>query len=79
MLVDGTLRQFVDQIEIQPRPGESIAELNTASGDSGAVWISEDDSRIIGLHFGGDTGRAIANPIGAVVDALTAKGVEIGL
>ena len=78
-LIDGSLRDFVNQIEIVPRNGESSLELNCDEGDSGALWISDDDGRIVGLHFAGDGSRAVANPIAFVVDALATKGVSLGI
>lgn len=78
VVVGGAVRTFIDQIEIVPRPG-LLAQFKTGEMDSGALWISEDDGRIVGLHFAGGPGRALANPIAAVVDALAEKGVTLGL
>lgn len=78
-VIDGSIRDFVDQIEIVPRLGESSLDLNCDEGDSGALWISEDDGRIVGLHFAGDGSRAVANPIASVVSALAGKGVSLGI
>lgn len=75
--IDGKLRTFVDQIEIGPRPGGSEL-FNSAETDSGAVWLSEDDKCIVGLHFAGGTDQALANPIRAVVAALAKKGIDLG-
>jgi len=78
--IDGVTRSFTDQIEIRPRLlDQSVADLNTSDGDSGSLWISDDDHRIVGLHFAGDTGRALANPITSVVEALRAEGVDLGM
>ena len=41
----------------------------SALGDSGSLWI-DGSNRVIGLNFAGSPGRAIANPIAAVIDAL---------
>jgi hypothetical protein len=41
----------------------------SARGDSGSLWI-DGSNRVVGLNFAGSAGRAIANPIAAVIDAL---------
>jgi len=76
--VGGQVRVFDDQIEIVPRPGQTGA-FNTGAMDSGALWISDDDGGVVGLHFAGGGSRALANPITAVVDALAQQGVSLGL
>ena len=78
-LIDGRTRHFLNQIEIVPRNGESSLDLNCSDGDSGALWISDTEGGIVGLHFAGDGARAVANPIGAVVSALAAKGISLGI
>jgi len=62
-------RRFFNQIVIEGDPPIS------ASGDSGSVWI-DDSNWLIGLHFAGSTGRALANPMQTVVDVLN---ISIGL
>ena len=44
-------------------------------GDSGSLWI-DDLNWVVGLHFAGSPGRAGANPMLAVLDALN---ISIGL
>jgi len=75
--VGGAPRTFIDQIEIVPRPGHQT-QFKTGEMDSGALWVSDDDGRIIGLHFAGSPGRALANPIAAVVEALADRGISLG-
>jgi hypothetical protein len=55
-------RTFIDQIAIE---GSGVS----AKGDSGSVWLNENDE-VIGLHFAGSSGRAIANHIDRVFTAL---------
>lgn len=57
----GTLG-FVDQIVIED-------DNPSARGDSGSLWVDR-SGRVVGLNFAGSPGRAIANPIGDVIDAL---------
>ena len=78
VLIAGQLRHFVDQIEIVPRPNLA-AKFKTGKTDSGALWISDDDDGVVGLHFAGSPGIALVNPIDAVVVALADAGVFIGL
>ena len=47
----------------------------SAAGDSGSLWI-DDLNWLVGLHFAGSPGRAVANPMLAVLDALN---ISIGL
>jgi len=78
VFVGGATRTFIDQIEIVPRPGAD-SQFKTSEMDSGALWISDDDGGVVGLHFAGSPGRALANPITAVIDALAEKGIDLGL
>jgi endonuclease G len=57
----GTLT-FDDQIVIEN--GDP-----SAPGDSGSLWI-DNANRVVGLNFAGSSGRAVANPIDAVIEAL---------
>ena len=58
-------RDFNHQLVIE---GDVAISL---SGDSGSVWV-DNSNRVVGLNFAGDDDgkQAIANPIGAVLDAL---------
>lgn len=49
VVVGGTVRSFIDQIEIVPRPGQ-LAQFKTGEMDSGALWISDDDGCVVGLQ-----------------------------
>jgi hypothetical protein len=42
-------------------------------GDSGSLWI-DGSNRVVGLNFAGSSGRAIANPVSSVIEAL---GIDI--
>jgi len=55
-------REFRNQIVIES--GSSVSER----GDSGSIWL-DDSNRAVGLSFAGE-GRAIANPMNAVLAAL---------
>jgi hypothetical protein len=77
--VDGTVREFVDQVEIVPRDGDTSVDLNCADGDSGSLWIADEDGRIVALHFAGDGSRAVANPIASVVGALIVLGINLSI
>jgi hypothetical protein len=58
-------RDFNHQLVIEGDVAISLA------GDSGSVWV-DDSNRVVGLNFAGDDDgkQAIANPIGAVLEAL---------
>ena len=67
--------KFDDQWHIAPRDGDNFL---VDEGDSGSVWISEDDNAVVGLHFAGIRNEsALANPIGEVIDELNAIGIRI--
>lgn len=54
-------------------------DLNASDGDSGSLWLSDPGTNVIALHIGGDSGRAIATPIGAVTAAFAAESLSLGL
>ena len=43
-----------------------VATVATAAGDSGSLWIAEEDNHAVGLHFAGGGGLAAAIPWPAV-------------
>lgn len=68
--IASTGRIFHNQIVIE----NDGAEVS-APGDSGSFWI-DDLNWVVGLHFAGSPGRAVGNPMLAVLDALN---ISIGL
>jgi hypothetical protein len=69
---------FHDQIHIVPRPPWPRADYEVSKGgDSGSVWVNEDNNKAIGLHFAGETDPsptsefALANRIDRVAELLS--------
>jgi hypothetical protein len=53
----------------QPVGPVLVSTLSTDSGDSGSLWVREDDDMIVGLHFAGGSGLAAAIPQSALHEA----------
>lgn len=69
--------KFEDQIHVAPRRDGDYT-LNVDEGDSGAVWISEEDNKIIGLHTAGIPHRkAISNHFIEVITAFESEGIYL--
>jgi hypothetical protein len=52
--------------------GQVLCDTYTASGDSGALVVS-DEGAVVGLHFSGSPKGSIFTPIRTVMDALKFK------
>ncbi|MBY5827116.1 S1 family peptidase [Rhizobium leguminosarum] len=50
--------------------GQVLCDSFTASGDSGALVVSQDTGAVIGLHFAGSSRGSVCTPIRTVIDAL---------
>ena len=75
--VEGTARMTYDGLDRLIRnvmtinPYEELSEVSSG-GDSGSLWIDEETSKVVGLHFAGSDfpERALAIDIQPILDAL---------
>ncbi len=73
----GVVVTFHDQIHIVPRPPWPQVDYEVSKGgDSGSVWMNEDNNKAVGLHFAGETDpsptaeHAVANRMDRVSELL---------
>jgi endonuclease G len=53
---EGNVQTFHDQIHIVPRPPWPSVDYEVSKGgDSGSVWINQNNGKAVGLHFAGET------------------------
>jgi len=77
-VTDGVITDVSAEIDVIGYPQGTLTFQNqiviengdpSAPGDSGSLWV-DGSNRVVGLNFAGSPGRAVANPIAAVIDAL---------